>query len=156
MWRSRFGLGVEASRQAGLDGTGGALTTVGGSARLLLYRELMPSLLDARDTVELGLEAHGIVEREWWGAERDVSYGGALVIRLRGDTDFTNVLAESRLMIRVVSSPAAPMPTAIARTTMPPSPHELTLVIGIGAVFGRGEPAYAKQFRPRLLDANVP
>src|SRR5262245_49964634 len=58
MWRGWLGVAVEGSHQAGLDAR---VTKLGASARLLLFRELTPSLLEPHEDVELGLELHGIV-----------------------------------------------------------------------------------------------
>lgn len=153
-WRGPFGLAAEGSYQTGLDAR---VTALAGSARLLLYRELTPSLIDPNYDVELGIEAQGIVERAWWNddvAHPPLSYGGGLVIRLRGGTDFTNIVAESRLFVRALWSRDESM-NAIARTTMPPAERGVLIVIGIGAVFGGGEPAYMTRFRPRPLDAAI-
>jgi hypothetical protein len=153
-WSGRLGLAVEGGQQAGLDTR---LTTLGASARVLLYRELTPSLLEPNEDVELGIELQGIVQRAWWDDEHaraPTSYGAGLVIRLRGGTDFANVLAESRLFVRALWTRSAPM-EGLARTATPAVQEGACIVIGLGAVFGSGEPGYAKQFRPRPLDASI-
>src|SRR5262245_38861090 len=63
LWRWRVGVAVEGSHEEGIDAR---LNKLGGSLRLLLYRELTPSLIDPNQDVELGMELHGIVERAWW------------------------------------------------------------------------------------------
>jgi len=155
MWRGHLGVAVESSYQRGLDTR---VTTLGASARLLLFRDMTPSLLEPHEDVELGLEAHAIAERAWWNddhvAREPISYGGGLVLRLRGGTDFSNILAESRLFVRALWSRHEPMDT-IARGVMPPAEHGVLIVVGLGAVFGGGEPGYAKQFRPKPLDASI-
>jgi hypothetical protein len=155
-WGGRLGLAAESSYQAGFDTR---VATLGGSARLLLYREMTPSLIDPADTVELGIELHAIAERAWWDddarAGEPTSYGGAVVIRLRGDTDFSNVLAESRLFVRALWSRPEAM-DSIARTTLPPAERGAYITIGIGASFGSGAPGYVRQFRSRPLDARIP
>lgn len=156
-WRDRLGAAVEGSLQGGLDDAGARVTTLGGSVRVLLHEQLMPSLLEPREQVEFGIEAHGVVELAWQdeqGGRDRTRYGGGLALRLRGGTDFANVLAESRLFVRVLSSRATRMET-IARSTIPESERELGIVIGLGAVFGSGEPEYMKRFRPRLLDGTI-
>ena len=155
MWLGRIGVAAHGSHQAGANTR---LTTLGGSLRLLVYRQLTPSLLDPREDVELGFEAHGIVERAWWDEEhaRDpMSYGGGLVVRLRGGTDFSNILAESRLFIRVMWTRDAPMDTIARTSTEPETERNTSIVVGLGAVFGGGQPAYAKQFKPRPIDVSI-
>lgn len=155
-WRGRVGLAFEGSHQAGLDSR---LTKAGASLRLLVHHELTPSLLDPAEDVELGIELHGIVERAWWDDDAEAhpptSYGAGLVIRLRGGTDFSNVLAESRLFVRALWSRNDAMDSLARSTTMPQAERGVLIVVGLGAVFGGGEPAYAKQFRRRQLDASI-
>src|SRR5262245_33458540 len=139
--RSRRGSSSAASRRS----------RASASARVLLCHQLMPSLRDARETVEAGIELQGILERVWRDGDAATAYGLGLALRLRGGTDFSNVLAESRLFIRVLATPAH-TPAAIARTnTMPETTREMAIVVGLGAMFGGGEPDYARRFRPRPL-----
>ena len=153
-WRGPIGIAVETSHQAGLDTQ---LTKVGGSLRLLLHHELTPSLIEPNHDCELGLELQGIVERSWWDDDRahdPTSYGAGLVLRLRGDTDFPNILAESRLFVRALWSRRDDSMTSIARsTTMPPAERGVLIVIGLGATFGGAEPGYTRQFRPHTFDS---
>jgi hypothetical protein len=154
MWRWRIGFALEGSHQAGIDTR---VTKLGGSLRLLLHHEMTPSLLDPNEEVELGFELHGIVERAWWDddlAHPPISYGAGLVIRLRGGTDFSNILAESRVFVRALWPRRDPM-DSLARTTMPPGRDGVLIVVGLGAVFGGGQPAYAKQFRRWPLDSTI-
>ena len=154
MWRWRVGLALEGSHQAGLDTS---VTTLGASVRLLLHHELTPSLLDPQEQVELGFELHGIVERAWWNdnvGHEPISYGAGLVVRLRGDTDFTNIVAESRLFVRAMWSRHDAM-DSLARTTMPQAERGALIVVGIGALFGGAQPAHARQFRRRELDSLI-
>lgn len=161
VWRGRVGLAIAASRQAGIEGDGPRVTAVDASVRVLALRRLIPSLLEPRD-VELGLEVQGIVERAWWdGVERDhapTSYGLGFAVRLRGgsDDDSSNLLAESRLFIRALASRDDGV-DAVARDGMlgGDSGRELSIVVGLGAVFGGGEPGYVAQFRPRPLDTTL-
>jgi hypothetical protein len=153
-WQGPLGIAVETSHQEGLDAR---LTKVGGSLRLLLHHELTPSLLEPNHDVELGIELHGIVERAWWDDDRahdPTSYGAGVVLRLRGDTDFTNIMAESRLFVRALWSRGDEM-NSIARSTMAPAERGVLIVIGLGATFGAGDPGYARQFRPRLFDSSM-
>jgi len=155
LWHGRFGIAVEGSHQASLDGGGTSISTLGGSLRVLLYSQLIPSLLDPREDVELGWELHGIVERAWIeDADAATSYGGGLVVRLRGGTDFSNVLAESRLFVRVLATPRSHS-DVVARTTMEETDRTYAIVIGLGAVFGGGTPQYARQFHARPLDVSM-
>ncbi|HEY5923486.1 MAG TPA: hypothetical protein VIV11_17520 [Kofleriaceae bacterium] len=152
LWRGRIGVAGEGSYQSGLDER---VAKLGASLRLLLYHEMTPSLLDPYEDVELGFELHGIVERAWWSddaAGSPTSYGGGLVLRLRGDTDFTNILAESRLFVRALWSREPEMGSIARTSTTPPHEEGVVIVIGLGAVFGGGQPAYWRKFRPRTLD----
>jgi hypothetical protein len=154
-WRGRFGLGLEGSMHWDVSGEGERATVLGASARLRVLDRLLPSLLEPRD-VELGLELHGIVERAWWaGGSSGVDptrFGLGLAVRLRGgvDEDFSSLLSESRLFVRVLSAHRR-ADESVARATRPPAdedePRELTILIGLGAAFGGGEPRYLDRFR---------
>ena len=101
-WYSRIGVAVEASRQWTVDAVAGPqVGAVSGSLRLLAFDHIVPSLLDSREVVDLGIELHGIVERAWWDdlASHQDSYGVGAALRVRGasDDDRSNLLAESRL-----------------------------------------------------------
>jgi hypothetical protein len=120
-------------------------------------------LLEPRD-VELGLELHGVLERAWWDGDlpdgSPVRRGLGLALRLRGGSDdFSLLLAESRLFIRVLSAhPPARDAVGVARTMEPASggPRELTILIGLGAAFGAGEPRYLDRFRLRPVPIELP
>ena len=152
-WHGPIGIGGEASERWSLQNDGARATVLGASARLRIYRVLMPSLLDPRD-VELGIELQGIVERAWWNAAAagadPVAYGGGLAVRLRGggDADGSILLAESRLFVRVMSSRWA-VSDAIARSTSPAPMTEraVTVLFGLGASWGSGTPSYVHKFR---------
>jgi hypothetical protein len=151
-WHGRFGLGGEASERWALESSGTRATVVGASARLRIYECLTPSLLDPRD-VEVGVELHAIVERAWWNGDAQVdptAYGFGIAVRLRGggDADGSTELAESRFFLRFMTSKWGSL-DEIARATEPmgPSGRSLTVLLGIGASFGTGAPAYTHQFR---------
>jgi len=158
-WSGRFGLGLEGSGRWDLRGDGARATVLGASARLRVMERMLPSLLEARD-VELGVELHGIVERTWWSGsgpraeQSPTDYGLGLAFRLRGvaDAGATQLLAESRLFVRVLSSRQAQADVA-ARTMAPvEQDRALTVLIGIGAAFGAGEPRYLERFRERPIE----
>jgi hypothetical protein len=158
VWRGRLGVALEGSHLRELGGDDTWVTTVGASARVLVVQHLIPSLLEPRD-VELGVELQGIVERAWWEdttRERDpLRYGLGVAIRLRGGSDdLSNLLAESRLFVRVMASrsgsTALTGSTGFAMTSG--DGRELGVVIGLGATFGGGDPDYVQRFRPRPLD----
>jgi hypothetical protein len=159
-WHGPLGVAIEGSRQWTADADGPRVGAVAASLRALVYRQLVPALLEPRD-VELGIELQGIAERSWWknlARERDpVSYGVGLAIRLRGDTEHVAyLLAESRLFVRVLASRPA-REDAIARGGMLGSPdRELAVTIGLGAAFGGGEPAYLERFRPHPEEPEIP
>jgi hypothetical protein len=161
-WRGRIGVAIEGSQQWGLERDPTTVTTAGASARLLVYRGFMPSLLEPRD-VELGIEVHGVVERAWWqdaaNEAAPIRYGGGVAIRLRGGGDdvSTNLLAESRLFVRVLTSRHDRTELATREMTSPVAPRaqELGVVIGLGASWGGGHRRYVDRFRPRPLDTVV-
>lgn len=155
-WLGRFGIAAEGSlRGAAYDGTtyGGV---VGASARLRLLDGLAPSLLEPR-AVEVALELHAVIERAWWqhglAGEDGTSYGLGAALRVRGSGGpFTSLLAESRLFVRVMSSPAAGAPLSVERSSVgtptpeAPSGRGITFLVGLGASWGYGSPAYADRF----------
>ena len=160
-WHGRFGVAVEGSRQWGAEGNGGPrVAALGASARLLVYRQLVPSLFEPRD-VELGFELQGIVERAWWESvarEPDpVSYGVGVAVRLRGgsDDDSSNLLAESRLFVRVMGSRESRTEIAARDAMGVSNARELTVIVGLGALWGGGQPSYVERFRPRPFDTTV-
>jgi hypothetical protein len=170
-WRGRLGLALEGAAHWTLGGDAMPAKVVGASARIRLFEQLLPALLEPRD-VELGVELHGIVQRTWSGGDdsaRDpVGYGLGLAVRLRGDSDdFPSLFTESRLFVRVISSqrtqpglPAQPADPGPIFLTMSPSDstttRELTILIGIGAAFGVGEPRYLDRFRTAPVAVPVP
>jgi hypothetical protein len=158
VWRGRFGLAVEGARQWEVEGEGPRVTTLAASARVLVFSTLIPSLLEPSD-VELGIEAQAIVERAWWeNVAREpapVSYGFGLAVRLRGGTDgFSNLLAESRVFLRVMHTRAERMDVA-ARDAMgaQASDKQLGVVVGLGVLFGGGRPGYVDRFRMHPFSA---
>ena len=160
-WHGRVGLALEGSRQWGGEGNAGPrVAAVGASARLLVYRQLVPSLFEPRD-VELGFELQGIVERAWWESvarePEPVSYGFGVAVRLRGgsDDDSSNLLAESRLFLRVMGSRDSRAEIAARDSMGMSTERELTVVLGLGALWGGGQPSYVEKFRPRPFDTTV-
>jgi hypothetical protein len=159
LWYGRIGIAVEASRQWTVDAVEGPqVGSVSGSLRLLAFDHIVPSLLDSREVVDLGIELHGIVERAWWddlSSHRD-SYGFGLAVRLRGasDDDRSNLLAESRLFVRVLRTRDDTMDLAARDTSPSMVASGVGVIIGLGAMFGGGQPAYVDQLRRRnTLDA---
>jgi hypothetical protein len=156
-WSGRFGLAFEGSGRWDLRTDGARATVLGASARVRVLDGMLPALLESRD-VELGVELHAIVERTWWtGPRADQSptdYGLGLALRLRGvaDAGASLLLAESRLFVRVLSSRQTAT-DAVARTMAPAEQDRaLTVLIGIGAAFGAGEPRYLERFRVRPIE----
>jgi len=170
-WYGRLGLAVEGAAHWTLGGDEIPAKVLGASARIRLFEQLLPALLEPRD-VELGVELHGIVQRTWSGdADPNldpVGYGLGLAVRLRGDSDdFPKLFTESRLFVRVISTqrtqpglPTQPSdPGPIFLTMSPSDPttsRELTVLIGIGAAFGVGEPRYLDRFRNKPVAVPVP
>lgn len=158
LWWNRIGVAIEGSRQWDVDTIDGPRVTVlGASARLLAYQHLIPSLLEPSD-VELGIELHGIVQREWWddvpASSQPLSYGAGIAVRLRGGSDdyFSRLLlAESRLFVRVLKTRAPETMDVIAKGsgTVGYPERDLTVIVGLGVLFGGGDPAYCERFRTK-------
>ncbi|MDB4962386.1 MAG: hypothetical protein JWP01_2385 [Myxococcales bacterium] len=152
-WFGPLGLAVEGSGRTWVE-SGPRALVLGGSVRLRVLETLVPSLLDASD-VELGLELQGIVEHAW--SERSSSeieptrHGLGFALRLRGSDDETSrLIVESRFFLRVLSARASNLDEIAMRTTTPPDvAREWTVVFGVGAAFGAGEPDYLERFRRR-------
>ncbi len=72
-WYGRLGLALEGAAHWTLGGDEVPAKTLGASARIRLFEQLLPALLEPRD-VELGVELHGIVQRTWSG-DADPSAG---------------------------------------------------------------------------------
>lgn len=155
-WWGRVGLGIEGTRQWAIDSMGPRVTTLAGTARVLLFSGLVPSLLEPSDC-ELGIELQGIVQRAWWAnvapAPADVEYGAGLALRLRGGSDdaFTPLLiAESRLFVRVLRERTQPMEVIAKGDATIGARGEGTIVlIGLGALFGGGDAKYVERFKSR-------
>jgi hypothetical protein len=160
-WVGPIALAVEGQRQWIVDDSSGPqLTSVAGSLRLLAFAHVMPSFLDPRDVVELGLELHGIVEQGWWStgerANATPQYGLGAALRLRGatDDDRSNLLAESRVFVRAMWTRDDERDIA-ARGTLPASRAGVTVMIGLGALWGGGKRAYVDGLRrDPTLDAD--
>ena len=152
-WYGRLGLALEGAAHWNLADDGARATVLGSSARLRVLERMVPALLEPRD-VELGLELQGIVQRAWWNDDRPqqdpLAYGLGLALRLRGvaDAEFSSLLTESRFFVRVLSShPTGVEPLARAMSPADPTARELTILFGIGAAFGAGDPRYLDRFR---------
>jgi len=154
-WSGRLGLAVEAAARHAIDDSAGNVA-VAGSARVLVADWLWTSLVEPRD-VEMGVELQLIGERMWWSRDdRADAYGLGAAIRMRGGSDweFSSLLAESRLFVRVMRSPGEPSVaarTADARVEQP-GRGMVTVMVGLGAAFGTGDPRYLDRFRLRALD----
>jgi hypothetical protein len=156
-WSGRLGLAVEVAGRRAIDDDGVRNLAVAGSARVLVADWLWPSLFEPRD-VEIGVELQVIAERTWWSRDDSTDgYGLGAAIRIRGGSDweFSSLLAESRLFVRVMRSRGEPADIA-ARTADgsagSPVRDGVTALIGLGAAFGAGKPRYLERFRPRPLD----
>jgi hypothetical protein len=145
--------GESSARWSVIEGGPRALT-LGGSARVLLLDGLVTSWLERRD-VEFGLEIQGFGERTWWGPDdASTGYGIGVALRLRGsgDDEFSRLIAESRLFVRVSTtrdSTFAPMATKGSVVDTREGP---TVLVGLGAAFGTGDRRYLDRFRLRPFD----
>jgi len=158
-WHGRFGLAAESSLRWSVTADAARTVVVGASARVRVLDRLAPSLFDPRD-VEVGVELQAIVERVWRSIDAPIDpygYGLGLAVRVRGsgDPDSASLFAESRFSLRVMASRWDEL-DAIARTSMPTSMPDraLTVLLCIGAAWGRGDAAYMQRFRlhPLLPD----
>lgn len=154
-WSGRLGLAIEAAARHAIDDSAGNVA-VAASARVLVADWLWTSVLEPRD-VEMGVELQLIAERMWWSRDdRADAYGVGAAIRMRGGSDweFSSLLAESRLFVRVMRSPGEPSSVA-ARTAdamvEQPGRGTVTVMVGLGAAFGTGDPRYLDRFRLRAL-----
>lgn len=158
-WWHWLGVAVELSGRAPVADDASRSLVVGGSLRLRVAQQLVPSLFEPSD-VELGVELQGIVERTWWDGEltsdEPARRGIGLALRFRGSTDddVPRLIAESRFFVRVLTwqDPDEPY---VARATMPPTrtTQEWIVQVGIGAAFGGGDRAYLGQFQSRAFDS---
>jgi hypothetical protein len=156
-WPGRFGLAVEAAMRRGVDDAEARNLSVAGSARVLVADWMWPSLLEPRD-VEMGIELHAIAERTWWSRDDSSdAFGFGAAIRMRGGSDwmFSNLVAESRLFVRVMKARGGAS-GVLARTVGPVSPEDdrggTTVLIGLGAAFGVGKARYLERFRMKDVD----
>lgn len=155
-WSGRLGLAIEAAARHAIDDRAGNLA-IAGSARLLVADWLWTSMLEPRD-VEMGVELQLIAERLWWSRDASAdAFGLGAAIRMRGGSDweFSSLLAESRLFVRVMRSRGEPFGVAARATEAVPDPPgrgTLTVIVGLGAAFGAGDPRYLERFRLRTLD----
>lgn len=153
-WKWRVGVAAEGSILWRADDAAKRVAVLGVSARLLAFDSLVESLLEPRN-VELGIELHGVIERWFWNddAQSDATrYGVGLALRLRGgsDYDMSSLLAESRVFVRVMATPAIGQDSIVGRMLTPPKDRDtgsLTIMIGLGAAFGSGDPDYLQRFR---------
>lgn len=151
-WKWRLGVAAEGAMLWRADDAARRVAVLGISARLLAFDSLVESLLEPRN-VELGIELHGIVERWLWNDDTaDVTrYGVGVALRLRGSSDYdmSNLLAESRVFVRVMTTPPNQQ-DSIGRMITPPAERDtgqLTIMLGLGAAFGTGDPDYLQRFR---------
>lgn len=158
-WSGRLGLGVSAAARRGIEDEARNLA-VAGSARVLLATWLWPSLFDPRD-VEMGVELQTIAERTWWSRDDSAdALGLGLAIRMRGGSDweFSSLIAESRLFVRVMRS-RDEVSDVVARPAGPadamsgqPDGRGVAVMVGLGAAFGAGKQRYLERFRSRAFD----
>lgn len=155
-WSGRLGLAVGAAARRGIEADNARNLAVAGSARVLIADWLWPSLFEPRD-VEAGVELQAIAERTWWGRDhRSDALGVGVAIRVRGGSDWelSQLLAESRLFVRVMKD-RDEEPDVIARaagtTIEEPERRGITVMIGLGAAFGAGTPRYLERFRLKAL-----
>jgi hypothetical protein len=151
-WAGRLGLAVEGAMRRGIGDDAARNLALAGSARVLLANWMCPSLFEPRD-VEVGVELQAIAERAWWRRDdSDDALGVGLAVRMRGGSDweFSSLLAESRLFVRVMTS-RGDAADVIARTADavvdPPEQRAITVLVGLGAAFGAGTPRYLERFR---------
>ncbi|HEU4611883.1 MAG TPA: hypothetical protein VFS15_07390 [Kofleriaceae bacterium] len=158
-WVHWLGAAVELSGRAPVTDDSSRTLVIGGSLRLRVAQQIVPSLFEPSD-VELAVELQGIVERTWWDGEltsdEPARRGLGLALRFRGSTedDVPRLIAESRFFVRVLTWQADDE-RYVARTTMPPrtGTQEWIVQVGIGAAFGGGDRAYLGQFQRRAFES---
>jgi len=159
-WWGRLGLAVEGAARGAIDDSA-CNVAVAGSARVLVADWLWPSLVEPRD-VEMGVELQLIAERTWWRRDDSANaYGLGAAIRMRGGSDweFSSLLAESRLFVRVMTSrgePSSGAARAADAMVEQPGRGTVTVMVGLGAAFGVGDPRYLDRFRLREPDVRRP
>lgn len=155
-WSGRLGLAVEAAARRGIADDASRNLAVAGSARVLVADWLWPSLFEPRD-VEVGVELQAIAERTWWSRDDSSdAFGFGAAIRVRGGSDweFSRLIAESRLFLRVMKSGDA-VSDVVARTAGPMESSDgrgITVLVGLGAAFGAGNQRYLERFRLKAID----
>jgi hypothetical protein len=161
-WWGHFALAAEGALRTGVDGAEGHAAVLGASLRVRVLDGMLHSPIEPSD-VELGVELQAVVEHAWWDASvagrAPTSYGLGLALRLRGggDEDFSTLIAESRLFVRVLSSRWTGSEVA-ARATTPmtsASGPSFTFIVGVGASFGTGDRAYVRRFAPHPLEPEL-
>jgi hypothetical protein len=152
-WSGRFGLAIEGSARRAIEDDARNLA-VAGSARVLIADWLWPSLFEPRD-VEGGLELQAIAERSWWSRDNSSdAFGFGAAVRMRGGSDweFSSLIAESRVFVRVMKSRDDTL-GVVARSAAPTTGDVgrggVTVLVGLGVAFGVGEARYLERFRPR-------
>jgi len=156
-WWGRFGLAAEGSRRWDADGGAPFSTTLGMSARVLLFDHMVGSLFEPRDC-ELGIELQAIAERSWRPDDKalnDVGAGLALRLRGSGDAEMSTLLAESRIFVRVMT--IRNVDEISARMEPPIASHkrDASVMFGLSAVWGSGKPHYMDRFRMHPLDTPI-
>jgi hypothetical protein len=156
-WSGRIGLAIDAAARRAIGDDSARSLAVAGSARVLLADWMWPSLLEPRD-VEMGLELQAIAERTWWSREDSSdAVGLGVAIRMRGGSDwvFSQLIAESRLFVRVMTS-RDQVPDVVARSAGPvtdgPQRGGTAVMVGLGAAFGVGKSRYLERFRLKSVD----
>lgn len=155
-WFGRLGLAVEAGARHAITDDRARNLSLAGSARVLVSDWMWQSLFEPRD-VEMGIELHAIAERTWWSRDdRADAFGLGVALRMRGgaDWEFSSLLAESRLFVRVMKA-RDELPDVVARAAQAmtaPERSGMMIVVGLGAAFGAGQPRYLERFRTRPLE----
>lgn len=150
-WFHRVGIAVEGSRRWEVESGDPASATLTGGIRFLIADQLLGSIIEPRD-LELGLEIHGVVEKSWFDVGGDaVAYGGGAALRLRGGGDAfdSTLLAETRLFVRVMAPRERNLSERVVGEVMTER-TPLSIIVGLGAVWGSGERRYADKFRSRF------
>jgi hypothetical protein len=162
-WHGNLGVAIEGAGLWNLGSAEGRRLSLGASARLLVLRSLVRSFIEPRD-VELGVELQAVAERAWWNVPSTqidpMAYGFGLAVRLRGggDPDGSLLLAESRLFVRATSSrwnAPAPIARAMSSVASAAPDRALTVIVGLGASFGAGQPDYARRFRMHPFETTL-
>jgi hypothetical protein len=120
---------------------------------------MVGSLFEPRDC-ELGIELHAVAERAWrtdLDPVNDIGAGIAVRIRGSGDAEMSTLLAETRVFVRVMTARDIrdDIVTRMEDAPVPARERDVSVVLGLSAVWGSGKSRYMDRFRMHPLDTPI-